>query len=128
MLSYYEEVYRDVEDLLANESELQEMIEAVPLSIGIERLYDALLSDAWSDSVTGNASGSYSCNAYEAKKMVLENIDDVAKAYLDLGYENEMAYAIYNCWWEKMDVIARIGNLFKAVHDAVIDYFDNKDK
>jgi hypothetical protein len=28
---------------------------------------------------------------------------------------------------EKIDVIARVGNLFWAVHDAVIDYFDDKE-
>ena len=127
MLSYYEEVYRDVEDLLANESELQEMIEAVPLSIGINRLYDALMSDSWSDSVTGNASGSYSCNAYEAMKMVLDNIVDVAKAYIELDRTSEMAEDFNNERWEKIDVIAREANLFQAVHDAVIDYFDDKE-
>ena len=127
MLSYYEEVYRDVEDLLANESELQEMIESVPLSIGIERLYDALMSDSWSDSVTGNASGSYSCNAYEAMKMVLDNTVDVAKAYIDLDRTSEMAEDFNNERWEKIDVIARVANLFQAVHDAVIDYFDDKE-
>ena len=127
MLSYYEEVYRDVEDLLSNESELQEMIEAVPLSIGIERLYDALSSDSWSDSVTGNASGSYSCNAYEAMKMVLDNTVDVAKAYIDLDITSEMAEDFNNERWEKIDVIARVANLFQAVHDAVIDYFDDKE-
>ena len=127
MLSYYEEVYRDVEDLLTNESELQEMIEDVPLSIGIERLYDALMSDSWSDSVTGNASGSYSCNAYEAMKMVLDNTVDVAKAYIDLDRTSEMAEDFNNERWEKIDVIARVANLFQAVHDAVIDYFDDKE-
>lgn len=127
MLSYYEEVYRDVEDLLANESELQELIEDVPLSIGIERLYDALSSDSWSDYVTGNGSGSYSCNAYEAMKMVLDNTVDVAKAYTDFGIASEMADDIYNERWEKIDVIARCANLFQAVHDAVIDYFDDKE-
>ena len=127
MLSYYEEVYRDVEDLLANESELQEMIEAVPLSIGINRLYDALMSDSWSDSVTGNASGSYSCNAYEAMKMVLDNIVDVAKAYIELDRTSEMAEDFNNERWEKIDGIAREANLFQAVHDAVIDYFDDKE-
>lgn len=127
MLSYYEEVYRDVEDLLANESELQEMIESAPLSIAIEKLYDALSSDSWADSVTGNASGSYSCNAYEAMKMVLDNIVDVAKAYIDLERTSEMADDFNNERWEKIDVIARVGNLFQAVHDAVIDYFDDKE-
>lgn len=127
MLSYYEEVYRDVEDLLSNESELQDMIKDVPLSIGIERVYDALCSDAWSDMVTGNASGSYSCNAYEAMKMVLDNTVDVAKAYIDLGMTSEMADDFNNERWEKIDVIARVGNLFQAVHDAVIDYFDDKE-
>ena len=127
MLSYYEEVYRDVEDLLTNESELQEMIESVPLTIGIERLYDALSSDSWSDFVTGNASGSYSCNDYEAMKMVLDNTVDVAKAYIDLEMASEMADDFNNERWEKIDVIARVGNLFQAVHDAVIDYFDDKE-
>jgi hypothetical protein len=102
MLSYYEEVYRDVKDLLANESELQEMVEAVPLSIAIERLYDALSSDSWSDSVTGNASGSYSCNAYEAMKMVLDNTVDVAKAYIDLDIASEMAEDFNNERWKKL--------------------------
>ena len=103
------------------------MIEDVPLSIGIERLYDALSSDLWSDSVTGNASGSYSCNAYEAMNMVLDNTVDVAKAYIDLGITSDMAEDFNNERWKKIDVIARVANLFQAVHDAVIDYFDDKE-
>ncbi len=129
MLTYYECCYRDVEDLLANEKGLQEIVENTPnIPNAALLLYTKLRDDGWSDNVTGEASGSYECNAYEAMKMVKENLSDVAKAYNDLHISDEFCDDIYYERWEKMDVNARIANLWNATFDAVLDYLDKKDK
>ena len=129
MLTYYECCYRDVEDLLANEKALQAIVENAPtISNAALLLYTELRSEGWSDNVTGEASESYSCNAYEAMQMVKENLGDVAKAYMDLNKRVEFCDDLYYERWEKMDVNARIANLWKATFDAVLDYHDNKDK
>lgn len=129
MLTYYECCYRDVEDLLANEKELQAIVENAPnVSNAALLLYNELRSEGWSDYVTGEASGSYECNAYEAMRMVIDNLSDVGKAYMDLNLHKEFPSDTYYQRWEKMDVNARIANLWQATFDVVLDYLDNKDK
>lgn len=129
MLTYYECCYRDVEDLLANEKELQAIVENAPnVSNAALLLYNELRSEGWSDYVTGEASGSYKCNAYEAMRMVIDNLSDVAKAYMDLNLHKEFPCDTYYHRWEKMDVNARIANLWQATFDATLDYLAVKDK
>lgn len=125
MLSYYEQVYRDVEQWLSYDMP-SDFIDGLVPTMAIDKVYDALMTDGWSDCVTGNASGSYDCDAYKAMKTVLDNISDVAKAYKDLEMDKEFCNDLYSERWEKLDVIARIGNLYQAVNDAVIDYIDSK--
>ena len=49
-----------------------------------EKLYDALWID---DSVTGNASGSYTFNAYEAEQNIAGNWDLLGEAMREFGCE-----------------------------------------
>ena len=68
------------------------------------------------DSVTGNASGSFFCNAYQAKEMVTANISDVIEALWDLGYTmSDTGRMFMEEEWEKLDVIARCYNLSHAL-------------
>lgn len=51
-----------------------------------EELADQLNDDLWiADSVTGNASGSYTCNAQQARDMVYRNEDLLLEALEDFG-------------------------------------------
>lgn len=84
MYDYYEEVKDAVEEAATNEYTL-EMLEPIDLDEYEEKLNDALLID---DSVTGNASGSYFFNKYEAEEALAHNIELAAEALQEFGYNN----------------------------------------
>ena len=122
MRTYYEMVYEDVKEWLEDEME-SDFLEGCNIIDAIDKVYDELSTT----DITGNLSGSYYCDAYRARQCVLENIDDVAKAYIDLNMENQLCQDLYAERWEKIDVVAREANLFRAIDDAVIDFFDNEE-
>ena len=84
MYDYYEEVKDAVEEAATNEYTL-EMLEPIDLDEYEEKLNDALWID---DSVTGNASGSYFFNKYEAEEALAHNIELAAEALQEFGYNN----------------------------------------
>ena len=52
----------------------------------VEELRDRLQDPSWSDSITGNATGSYYCNTYKAQEMVQKSnliFDEDFLHYLD---------------------------------------------
>lgn len=84
MYDYYEEVKDAVEEAATNEYTL-EMLEPINLDEYEEKLNDALWID---DSVTGNASGSYFFNKYEAEEALAHNMELAAEALQEFGYNN----------------------------------------
>ena len=72
--NYYEAVKRDVKEYIENEINMNEWDEP-------EELKDKLIDDLWiDDSVTGNASGSYYCNAWKAEEALCHNLDLLGEA------------------------------------------------
>lgn len=72
---YFTEIYNDIRAYLEDTD---------------ERDYNKLYDEMWmSDSVTGNASGSYTFNTYEAEENICHNLDLLADACdafgVDLG-------------------------------------------
>lgn len=50
--------------------------------------YDELYDEMWiDDSVTGNGSGSYTFNTWEAEENICHNLDLAAEAYENFGYD-----------------------------------------
>jgi hypothetical protein len=50
--------------------------------------YEDLYEEMWTaDSVTGNGSGSYTFNTWEAEENICHNLDLAAEAYENFGYE-----------------------------------------
>lgn len=88
MYNYYEEVLQAVEDA-TKDYYTPEVLEPVDLDDFAEKLNEALWAD---DSVTGNASGSYFCNAYRAEEALAGNWALAAAALEEFGY-NENAFA-----------------------------------
>lgn len=87
MYDYYKEVKEAVEETAENEYTL-EMLDPIDLEEYEEMLNDALWMN---DSVTGNASGSYFCNAYKAEEALAHNWELAAEAlqeFRDFGYTN----------------------------------------
>lgn len=55
-----------------------------------DELYDELCDKLWvEDSVTGNASGSYTFNAWEAEENLCHNIDLLKEALNEFGWDED---------------------------------------
>jgi len=74
MYDYRENMKSDIREYIAEEITLSDFADREELE---ERLYD----DLWvADSVTGNASGSYYCNAWKAEEALSHNWDLLGEA------------------------------------------------
>lgn len=52
----------------------------------IEEAYEKIYDEAWvSDSVTGNASGSYFCNTWKAEESICHNLNLLGEALQEFG-------------------------------------------
>lgn len=96
-----------------------------------ERLNDDLFCE---DSVTGNASGSYYCNAYKAKEAVTaDGLNYISEACADFGIEaKEIGEKFIRQDWEWMDVTIRcylLGSMISAVLDELEEagYFEESE-
>ncbi len=87
-----------------------------------QELHDAMWDD---DSITGNGSGSYYCNRYDAKEAVIDNIEEIAEEIEAIFGEipNDKRYD-----WEWLDVSMRCAILAEAISYALDElYFIKKE-
>lgn len=86
-----------------------------------DEMESALNDDMFiSDSITGNASGSYTFNRYAAMENVLGDFDTVRGALWELGYESDAVGKMFlDEDWEALDVIARCSVLGAALSDIL---------
>ena len=91
------------------------------IDIDSENLFDEIYDSAFiDDSVTGNASGSYTFNSYEAMEIVKENLPDVMTALNAFCYDaNAIGKMFFNEEWETLDVIARCYFLSDALYEIL---------
>ena len=69
-------------------------------------VFDEVLDD---DSVTGNASGSYTMNRAIAKEYVIENIDLLNRAADEYGFDKkDIGEQFLSEQWEYLDVLIRL--------------------
>ncbi len=112
MYNYYEAVKEDVLNYIKKEVDMNGM----DLDELKKRLYEDLINN---DSVTGNASGSYTLCRSEAQKYVEENKDLVREMCDEFGDYQRIAN-----WWltddyESIDVSLRCYVLGNAIEMAV---------
>lgn len=69
--NYYESVKEDIKEYLRNTDERDE-----------QKLYDDMFID---DSITGNASGSYTFSTYQAEENLCHNMDLLQEALAEFG-------------------------------------------
>ena len=81
-----------------------------------EQLNDLLWT---ADSVTGNASSSYTFNRAEAKEHVLDNIDLLKDAYEEFGLKEQFTEDFFNEDFERMDVTIRCFLLGQVIADVL---------
>ena len=108
--NYLEAVTNDVKEYIGYEVDMSEYSDRDEL---YEYLYDHLFV---SDSVTGNASGSYTFNAWEAEEYLCHNLDLLGEALSEFGDDNfKMLDSAESC-----DVTIRCYLLGQAI-DAALD-------
>lgn len=112
---YLAAVTADVTDYISNEIDLGEYTSSDDLK---DELNERLFVD---DSVTGNASGSYTFSTWAAEENLCHNLDLLGEALTDFGFKPD--YMAKN-GAEPCDVMIRCYLLSEAVSDAVdaLDY------
>ena len=85
--------------------------------------YDVLYDLMWvDDSITGNASGSYTFNRETAKNYVMDNMEIAVEAYREFDCVDSFATALCNEDYELIDVTIRCFLLGECLRDVLDDY------
>lgn len=116
--NYMEAMTEDIKEYIKNEVTLSDYSNREELE---EDLNEKLWND---DSVTGNASGSYTCNAYQAEENICHNWDLLAEAMEDFGCkENPIERGAEGC-----DVTIRCYLLNAAIAEVLDDMEEELEK
>lgn len=118
---YEDAVRADVREYIEDELKCNEeysalMADAIEGNSDGSVLYERCYDDMWvADSVTGNASGSYTCNANKAKSYILDDIDTVLDVLSENDRDEDIGRMFTHKEWELMDVGVRCYLLAEAV-------------
>lgn len=123
--NYFEAVKADVEQWIQDNMDLENDIITGEFA-DRDEIEDYLNDRLWTeDSVTGNASGSYTFNREEAKKYVFEDPDAVFEALKEFCTDSDtIADKFLSEDWEYFDVTARcylLGQVISEVLDELED-------
>lgn len=114
MYNYLEEMKSDVMEYINNEINLADYEDRDELE---QFLNDELFAV---DSVTGNASGSYTFNRWQAKEYVDDSMDELESAVNEFCIDSEtVADKFLSEDWEYFDVIIRCHLLGQAIAEAL---------
>lgn len=114
--NYFEAVKADVEEWIKDNVDMEDWKE------NREGLEEYLNDTLWmEDSVTGNASGSYTCNTYEAEENLSHNWDEIETAAAEFFIEPTVSdgYEHGAEWW---DVTIRCYYLRQAISEVLDEY------
>ena len=121
--NYLEAMTEDIKDYIKNDAELDANVLLYNRSDLEEKLHDDLWTE---DSVTGNASGSYTFNRSEAKEYVLDNIDLCKEALSEFCVDAEtIGNKFLDEEWEYLDVIIRCYILGCVISELLEDAEDD---
>lgn len=114
MYDYREAICNDIRAYIDNNIDLDS-------NDSKEALESSLNDDLWAeDSVTGNASGSYTFNRETAKEYVEDNLDLLHESCEELGVEsNTIGEWFMNQDYETMDVTIRCYLLSECIHTVI---------
>lgn len=114
MYNYLEEMKNDVMEYINNEINLADYEDKDELA---QFLNDELFN---CDSVTGNASGSYTFNRWTAQEYVVDNMELLKEALDEFGTDSEtIADKFLSEDWEYFDVTIRCNYLGYAIAEAL---------
>lgn len=115
---YIYNVKEDVREYIEREIKFSEFEDREELQ---EYLYDTLWAE---DSITGNRSGSYYCNAYSAEQALAGNTDLLLEALIEFGEAKEMtAYDLLTKGAEWADCTIRCYVLGQAISEALDELY-----
>lgn len=118
MYNYLEAVKEDVKEYIDNEIILSDFTDR-------EELEEHLNNILWTkDSVTGNASGSYTFNTYKAEENICHNMDLLVEAMREFGCELDLL----EMGAEWADVTIRCYLLGQAIGEVLDDMEDEIEK
>lgn len=123
MYNYKEQVRADVKEWIEDN---KEQIEGLDRHDAYEVIYDSCWVD---DSVTGNASGSYTFSRWEARQNFFN--DEDSEEYIDQMIEDgftcreSVGRAVQESNWELLDVSIRCWLLCDAVSDVLDEVYDD---
>lgn len=111
---YHEAVYNDVVDYI------RENVDFADYDT-LDDLAEALNDDLWTcDSVTGNASGSYTFNTWQAEENLCHNLDLLDEVVQEFGGTDDLGDVIMR-GAEACDVAIRCYLLYDAILKALDD-------
>ena len=119
MYNYYKAVKEDIENYINEEVNFSEFED-------LEELEQYLNDTLWTkDSVTGNASGSYTFNRVQASLYVLDNMDLLEEATEEFGIDSADigTHFLYEDW-EWFDVTIRCYILSQCIAEVLEEYAD----
>lgn len=91
-------------------------------------LEEKLNDDLWiDDSVTGNASGSYTFNSYTAREYVLDNLDILKEAAEEFGCTDRAEKWLFDEAWDDADVTIRCYLLGQAINEVLDEIEESGD-
>ena len=112
MYNYLREMKEDVKNYLEENAREYE-------GLGRRTIEERLYKNLWiEDSVTGNASGSYTFNTCEAQEYVGDNLDLLQEAVTEFGYNWEEFNPLAK-GFEWCDVTIRCYLLGQAINEAL---------
>lgn len=117
--NYYFDMEDAIKNYIDNDFDFSSVTDLDEMS---EKLSDDLLAE---DSVTGNGSGSYTFNRWEAQQYVMNNIDLVQEAFTEFNQKEKFADWFFDSNFEAIDVTVRCYLLSEVVSEVLTD---NKDE
>lgn len=123
MYNYSEAIKDDIRNYLDNDFDWDTVREN---EMDADELKEQLNDDLWiNDSVTGNASGSYTFNSYKAGEYVKENIDLCREMINEFCIDADtVAEKFLDEDWEYFDVSIRCYLLNQCIDEVVDEYAD----
>lgn len=111
--NYYAAIKEDIKDYILDNYAKEELKEALKERDDLE---EKLNDELWiTDSVTGNASGSYTFNCWTAEQYVRDNLDLMCSAMQEFGCAELISEKLINKEYEYLDVTIRCYLLNKSI-------------
>ncbi len=116
--NYAESVKEDIRAWLEESRDMCELKESLKDEYIFNDTVNCLTDELWvTDSITGNASGSYTYSAWKAEEYLCHNLGLVSEAYREFGGEPDLddpeacdvtirCYLLYGCLTEVLEEIA----------------------